>query len=101
MTTDLNDYSNDLWLEKYRPKKLKDYIGNEDDILVIKEWIKNYYNKEVKTPKILILYGNPGVGKTTLARLIFKRYGFEIIEFNASNYRSKNYKRKNWMYWCF
>lgn len=81
--------SNDLWLEKYRPLTLENYIGKTDDIKQIKKWITNFFNKEIETEKVLLLYGNPGVGKTTLARIIFSMYDYEIVEFNTSNYRSK------------
>lgn len=81
--------NNDLWLEKYRPLTLNDYIGREEDIKEIKEWIENFFNKEHETENVLLLYGNPGVGKTTLARIIFSMYNYEIVEFNSSNYRSK------------
>lgn len=81
--------TNDLWLEKYRPLTLENYIGKTDDIKQIKKWITNFFNKEIETEKLLLLYGNPGVGKTTLARIIFSMYDYEIVEFNTSNYRSK------------
>ena len=78
--------TNDLWLEKYRPTTLKNYIGKEDDIKEIREWIENF---ETRKEKFLVLYGNPGVGKTTLARIIFDKYNYEIVEINTSDYRSK------------
>ena len=49
-----------LWLEKYRPTSLKDYLENEDDIIEIKKWLK-ILKQEKK--KFLILYGSPGIGK--------------------------------------
>ena len=33
---------NDLWLEKYRPNNLKDYLGNKDDIKKIKDWLLKF-----------------------------------------------------------
>ena len=32
---------NDIWLEKYRPIKFDDYLGNKDHIEVIVDWIEN------------------------------------------------------------
>jgi energy-coupling factor transporter ATP-binding protein EcfA2 len=78
--------TNDLWLEKYRPTTLKEYIGRKDDIKEIREWIENF---ETRKEKFLVLYGNPGVGKTTLARIIFNKYNYETVEINTSDYRSK------------
>ena len=79
---------NDIWLEKYRPKEYKDYFGNQEHIEVIKEWIENF---ERQDKNFLILYGIPGIGKTTLAHLIFNYYNYEIIEINTSEYRSKKF----------
>ena len=78
--------TNDLWLEKYRPTTLKNYIGKKDDIKEITEWIENF---ETRKEKFLVLYGNPGVGKTTLARIIFDKYNYETVEINTSDYRTK------------
>jgi DNA polymerase III delta prime subunit len=75
-----------LWLEKYRPKTLKDYLGNKDDIIEIKKWLLNFKNRK---EKFLILYGSPGIGKTTIAHLIFNEYGYKVIEVNSSEQRSK------------
>ena len=79
---------NILWLEKYRPRTISDYIGKEEDIEIIKEWIENYHTNE-NNYKFLILYGDPGVGKTTLAHLILNTYDYELVEINTSHYRSK------------
>lgn len=84
MTT--STISNDLWLEKYRPQNLEDYIGKEDDIEQIIDWLENF---NTRPEKFLVLYGNPGVGKTTLARIILEKYNYEIVEINTSDYRSK------------
>ena len=79
---------NILWLEKYRPRTISDYIGKEDDIEIIKKWIINY-NTDEDNKKFLLLYGEPGVGKTTLAHLILNSYDYELVEINTSHYRSK------------
>lgn len=38
--------------------------------------------------KILLLAGSPGLGKTTLAHIVAKTAGFDVIEINASDERS-------------
>ena len=73
-------------LEKYRPTKFSDYLGNISHIKTIKDWIKNFKDQD---KDFLILYGIPGVGKTTLAYLIFNHYNYEIIEINTSVHRSR------------
>ena len=74
-----------LWVEKYRPKKIEDIIGNEEAKAIFIEWLKN----KRKTKKAVLLYGPPGVGKTALVNAAAKEYGFIIIEMNASDTRSE------------
>lgn len=80
-----------LWTEKYRPKTLKSYIGNEKIINQVQTWIKSQNNYEFDKPKILVLSGKPGVGKTTLAHIIYNLYDYDIIELNASIARTKKF----------
>lgn len=80
---------NTLWTEYFRPNKIDDYIGNKENIDLIKEWILNHKNKVENTKKILLLHGTPGVGKTTIAHIIFNEYNYDVLEFNASDQRTK------------
>ena len=36
----------------------------------------------------MFLYGPPGIGKTTIAKLLFKKYNYDTLEFNASDTRT-------------
>lgn len=79
-----------IWTEKYRPKNLKEYYyENDEDLVLIKSWIEEFIKEVPGTPTMLILSGRPGIGKTTLANLIFEEYNFDIIEINASEERTK------------
>ena len=77
--------------EKYRPKKLSEYIGSEKIISEMKNWITNYFDIAYQTkhnnPNAIII-GNPGIGKTTLANVLLTEMGFDVIEFNASDTRN-------------
>ena len=57
---------NSLWVEKYRPTKLDDYVGNEH----LKEKVAGYI--ETSDVPHLLFFGKAGTGKTTLAKLIVK-----------------------------
>jgi Cdc6-like AAA superfamily ATPase len=84
------DISNaDIWTEKYRPKCLSDYYISKKQIDVVKTWMCNYVDHNDDIKPFLILYGTAGIGKTTLAHLILKKYNYEVIECNASDFRSK------------
>jgi len=74
-----------LWVEKYRPKKIADVIGNEEAKAAFVEWLKN----KRRSKKAILLYGPPGVGKTTLVNAAGNEFGFRVIEMNASDTRSE------------
>jgi len=70
---------NSLWVEKYRPQTLKDYIGNE----LLKEKVQSYLdNNDVPH---LLLYGKAGTGKTTLAKIIANTIECDYMVINASD----------------
>jgi replication factor C small subunit len=72
---------NSLLVEKYRPTKLENYVGNEN----IKKSIFKYL--EQNDIQNLIFYGPAGTGKTTLAKLIVKNLDCDYIYINASDER--------------
>ena len=74
-----------LWVEKYRPKKIEDIIGNEEAKATFIEWLKT----KRRSKKAVLLYGPPGVGKTALVNAAAREFGFTIIEMNASDTRSE------------
>ena len=74
--------SHSLWVEKYRPKDLSTYIGNEH----LKEKVERYLKTE-DVPHLL-LYGRAGTGKTTLAKIITKNIECDYLYINASDENS-------------
>jgi len=72
---------NSLLVEKYRPIKLENYVGNEN----IKKSISKYLDQN--DIQNLIFYGPAGTGKTTLAKLIVKNLDCDYIYINASDER--------------
>ena len=73
--------NNSLWVEKYRPRKLSDYVGNEH----LKAKVQNYI--EQKDVPHLLFYGKAGTGQTTLAKLIVNTLQCDYIIINASDER--------------
>jgi len=68
-----------LWVEKYRPTKLDDYVGNEN----LKVKVKGYI--ESGDVPHLLFFGKAGTGKTTLAKLIVKNIECDVMIINASD----------------
>lgn len=68
-----------LWVEKYRPKTLDDFVGEDN----IKSKFKSYI-EQGDIPHLL-LYGKAGTGKTTLAKIIVGNIDCDYIYINASD----------------
>ncbi|MDH3736885.1 MAG: AAA family ATPase [Nitrosopumilus sp.] len=75
-----------MWSEKHRPRIISDMVGNEESRAALMEW----FAKWKKGTKPLLLVGPPGIGKTTIAYLVAKQFGYDIIGLNASDVRSKS-----------
>ena len=72
----MSDY---LWVEKYRPKKIRDCILPEDTKKTFTEFLKQ---KEIPN---LLLSGTAGTGKTTVARALCEELGADYIIINGSD----------------
>lgn len=73
--------SNSIWIEKYRPDTLENYIGNEKIKVKFKQYIE-----EQDIPHLL-LHGVAGTGKTTAAKILIKNIECDSIIINASDER--------------
>jgi replication factor C small subunit len=74
--------SNSLWVEKYRPDTLEGYVGNEHILEKVKIYIQN------EDVPHLLLYGQAGTGKTTLAKIITNQIDCDLMYINASDENS-------------
>jgi replication factor C small subunit len=77
----MGNTSHSLLVEKYRPSKLENYVGNEN----IKKSISKYL--EQNDIQNLIFYGPAGTGKTTLAKLCVQNLDCDHLYINASDER--------------
>lgn len=75
------------WVEKYRPKSLDGILGNAKVVTELKAWARAW-EKGRPDVKCLILYGPPGVGKTSAALALALEMNWDYIELNASDQRT-------------
>lgn len=75
----MNNQEHSLWVEKYRPKELKDYVGNEH--------FKGKVQRYLDTNDIphLLFHGKAGTGKTTISKLIINTVECDYMLINASD----------------
>jgi len=71
-----------MLVEKYRPKKLDEIVGQDHVVKALKELIK----KEPPLPHLLF-FGPPGCGKTSTAYALAYELKTPIVELNASDER--------------
>jgi DNA polymerase III delta prime subunit len=72
---------NNLYVEKYRSKSLEEFIGSDD--------VKNKFQEFIDTQEIpnILLYGSPGCGKSTLAKILVNNIDCDKLIINASDER--------------
>ena len=74
-----------MWAEKYRPQSILEMVSNEEARTSFIDWIEKWK----KGTRPILLIGPPGVGKTTLAILVARQFGYDLISLNASDVRNK------------
>lgn len=79
--------SNLPWVEKYRPKRLKDIVGQSKAISDITRWAQSWERGRPNKTAALF-YGPAGTGKSAAAAALASDFGWDLIEMNASDQRT-------------
>lgn len=74
---------NTWWPEKYRPKTIDDFVGNEDFVNKVKHWIDTQ-----EVPNLILYSEKSGTGKTTCCKLLANALDADIMYINASDENS-------------
>mgnify|MGYP000746002385 CR=1 FL=1 len=72
------------WTEKYRPSTLSAIRGNDKARDALAEWAQTWDDHR----EAVVVYGSPGVGKTSAAHALAADMGWETVELNASDQRT-------------
>lgn len=76
----------ELWVEKHRPKSVSGYVWRDEaQRKTVEGWIKD------KSIPHLLLSGSPGIGKTTMAKMLCEELEvnhYDVLELNASRTNS-------------
>ncbi|XP_078037453.1 enhanced level of genomic instability 1 [Augochlora pura] len=104
-----NQIENYNWTHKYRPRSIKEIVGNEEAGRKLKEWLtgwKTTFRNESNSSgdefyssdstasgirennQIAILLGPHGSGKTASVYAVAEEFGYTILEVNASSRRT-------------
>ena len=75
-----------MWSERHRPADASEMVGNEEARSQVLSWLGSWK----KGTRPLLLVGPPGTGKTTLATLAARRFGYDLVGMNASDARTKS-----------
>jgi len=87
-------FTNSIWVEKYRPKTLKDYIATSE--------LKEKFEKFIKEQNIphLLFAGPPGVGKSSIANLLVSELDCDVLYINAAEERGIDTVRDKILKFC-
>ncbi|MHA1215529.1 MAG: replication factor C large subunit [Candidatus Hodarchaeales archaeon] len=79
------------WTQKYAPKRRSDIVGNTQSVNSIVAYLNKFRNPKLElTKKAILLFGPPGVGKTSSVLAIANNLNFDLVMVNASDQRNRS-----------
>jgi len=86
----LYNFLKQMWAEKYKPKTWQNFVGNVGVVQKCKRWLRDFQNKTGNTPRVLVLSGPEGCGKSLAAELLLQKSGYKTYTFSVNEI--KNHK---------
>ncbi|MCS7107202.1 MAG: replication factor C large subunit [Acidilobaceae archaeon] len=77
------------WFIKHRPRTVEEVIDQEEAKREIRAWLEGWLKGKPPAARGLLLYGPPGVGKTSLVEAFARELDLELLELNASDRRRR------------
>ena len=81
------------WVKKYAPRRRSEVVGNKESVNSIIAYLNRFRSSKLRSKlikKAILLYGPPGIGKTSSVLAIAKGLNFDVVIVNASDNRNKN-----------
>ena len=75
------------FFESNNPSKVSEFFAHATEIEKFSGWLDNFANKIPDTCKACLIFGDVGVGKTTLARVVLNEKRYTVIEYSATEFR--------------
>jgi replication factor C subunit 1 len=79
-----------MFTTTYRPKKIDDFVGNQNIIQPFIHWLLEWEPTNNKN-KCALVSGLTGIGKTLLIELILKKHDYNMINLSLEDERDKDY----------
>jgi GTPase SAR1 family protein len=78
-----------LFLDKYKPTKIEEFVGNKQSVTKLNTFFKSLVNNE-KCPYACAIVGPHGVGKTLLVKLLLDKYNLQSYSLIDDGISQKN-----------
>ncbi len=79
-------------MQKYAPRRRSEVVGNRDSVNSIIAYLNKFRNPKLRSKlvkKAILLFGPPGIGKTSSVLAIANGLNFDVVTVNASDSRNK------------
>ena len=63
----------ELWINKWKPKSIKDFVGNKNNIKILSRWIETFDSHKENA---IIITGTYGIGKSLIIKLLLDQYNY-------------------------
>ena len=80
------------WTLKHAPKRRSEIVGNKETVDSIIGYLNRFRNPRLRSSlskKALLLFGPPGIGKTSSVHAISQALNFDLVMVNASDKRNR------------
>jgi len=88
----------ELWVDKYKPKSMQELCIAPKKVKEVHSWLLQQHQQQLFTttttkaiPKLLLLVGSPGIGKSTLIHVLAKyNLHWNVLEWNETTTPTKS-----------